>query len=111
MPREDSPSEHAIEAETETRELHIGENGLWIPPELREFTKQVVIRTPRATIQHFGSSPLDPYYRPVGKSHFGPADEFNDPKNPELAPNRVSIKPQGEDAETFPVETDPDVRV
>ena len=42
-------------------------------------------------------------------SDFG--DGLEDPSNPELEPNQVSIKPQGEDAQVFDVETDPDVRV
>lgn len=96
---------------TETRELHIGENGLWIPPELRDFDRQVVFRTPRATVQHFGSDDLDPYYGMIDESHFGSGEELPDAKHPELAPNRVSVKFEGEDPITFPVETDPDVKV
>lgn len=93
------------------RELHIGEHGLWIPPELREFTAQVVIRTPRSTVQHFGTQDLEPYFGLIDESDFGDEEELDDPQNPELMPNRVSIKRQGEDAHTFPVETNPDVRV
>jgi|AntDeeMetageno50_2_1112565.scaffolds.fasta_scaffold00768_2 hypothetical protein len=93
------------------RELHIGENGLWVPPELREFEGQVVFRTPRSTLQHFGSTDLDPYYGMIDESDFGEEDELTDPQNPELVPDQVSIKHQGEPAETFPVDTDPDVKV
>lgn len=93
---------------TEDRELHIGRGGLWIPPELREFEQQIVFRTPRSTIQHFGSQPLEGYYGMIDESHFG--DDVDDGQNPSLAPDRVSIKPQGEDAREFRVETDPDVR-
>jgi hypothetical protein len=80
--------------------------GLWIPPELREFSGQIVFRTPQATIQHFqsGGGELDTYYPMVDESHFGDPDEMRSPRNPSLAPNSVSIKPQGEDAEVFEVE-------
>ncbi|MFA1612032.1 hypothetical protein [Halobellus rubicundus] len=91
-------------------ELHVTESGLWIPPALRSFTSQVVFRTPRSTIQHFesGSGGLDAYYGLIDESDFGPADEFRDPKNPELAPDRVSIKPQGEESLTFSVDLEGD---
>lgn len=46
-------------------------DGLWIPPEVREFNRQIVFRTPRATIQHFGSEPLDPYYGMITEDSFG----------------------------------------
>ncbi|WP_134672613.1 hypothetical protein [Halorussus marinus] len=94
----------------ENRELHVGESGLWIPPELREFNSQIVIRTPRSTLQHFGTGPLDPYYGIIDESHFGSADSLEDARNPSLAPDRVSIKPQGEPTYEFEVDTDPDVR-
>lgn len=89
-------------------ELHIGGSGLWIPPELREFDSQIVFRTPRSTIQHFGSQPLEGYYGMIDESHFG--DDLENPTNPNLAPNQVSIKPQGEDVQVYDVETDPDIR-
>lgn len=44
-----------------------------------------------------------PYYGMIDESHFGDPDEMMDPKNPELAPNRVSIKPQGEDAVVYEI--------
>ncbi|SMO69974.1 hypothetical protein [Halorubrum cibi] len=87
--------------------LHLSsENGLWIPMELRSFTGQVVFRTPRATIQHFqsGGGSLDAYYPMIDSSHFGNADELSSPQNPKLAPNQVSIKPQGENARVFEVD-------
>lgn len=92
--------------ETETDEtLHVdGDFGLWVPPQFREFEKQVVFRTPKGTIQHFGSEPLDPYYALIDASAFGEADELRDCRNPELAPDRVSIKPQGEDPQVFEVD-------
>lgn len=81
------------------QETHLDEDsGLWIPPGLREVDGQVVIRTPKGTIQHFGSQSLDGYYGMVDESAFGDPDDFIDCRNPELAPNQVSIKPQGEDA-------------
>lgn len=88
-------------------EPHLDDRGLWIPPHLREFTSQIVFRTPRATIQHFesGGGELDPYYGMIDESHFGDPDEMMDPKNPELAPNRVSIKPQGEEAVVYEIRT------
>ena len=87
-------------------ETHLGELGLWIPPELRDFEAQVVFRTPRATIQHFESDGghLDPYYGLIDESHFGDPEDMMDPRNPYLAPNRVSIKPQGEDPITLEVD-------
>lgn len=86
-----------------------GADGLWIPPELREFTAQIVIRTPTTTIQHFqsGGGELEAYYGMVGASHFGDVDEMHEPRNPELAPNQVSIKPQGEEAVVLEVEPGP----
>ena len=81
------------------RSTYLDDSGLWIPPEFREFTAQVVFRTPRATIQHFqsGGGELDPFYGLIDESHFGDTDDLLDPRNPDLAPNKVSIKPQGED--------------
>lgn len=95
----------------EDRELHIGESGLWIPPELRAFEGQVVFRTPRMTVQHYSSGTLEPYYAMIDASHFGSEEELDDPANPELVPNHASIKPAGEAVETFPVETDPDLKI
>jgi hypothetical protein len=91
-------------------ELHVTESGLWIPPTLRSFTSQVVFRTPKATIQHFesGGGDLDAYYGLIDESDFGPVDELRDPKNPDLAPDRVSIKPQGEEPLTFTVDLEAD---
>ena len=85
--------------------LHVdADRGLWVPPEVREFEKQIVFRTPRSTLQHFGSGPLDPYYGMIDEQSFGDAEDLHDPKNPELAPNQVSIKKQGEEAIVFEVE-------
>ena len=84
---------------------HIDEDeGLWVPPRFREFDRGIVFRTPRGTIQHFGSNPLDPYYGMITADDFGDADELYDCRNPQLAPNKVSIKPYGEDAQVFDVE-------
>jgi len=89
----------------ETGALHVDTDlGLWLPPEVRDFEKQIVFRTPRSTLQHFGSSDLDPYYGMIGEDSFGDAEEMDSPQNPELAPNCVSIKPQGDDAIVFEVE-------
>lgn len=97
------PSDDRAEYGDET--LHVDDDlGLWVPPRLREFESQVVFRTPRGTVQHFGSQPLDAYYGLIDKSAFGDADEFRDCRNPELAPDRVSIKPQGEEAQVFEVD-------
>lgn len=79
------------------------ERGLWVPPSLREFDRQVVFRTPKGTIQHFGSEPLDAFYALIDESAFGEAGEIRDCRNPELAPNRVSIKPQGDEPLVFEV--------
>ncbi|WP_284010331.1 hypothetical protein [Haloarcula pelagica] len=92
------------------RETHIGESGLFVPSDLREFEGQVVFRTPRSTIQHFGSTDLDAYYGMVEPGDFGDPDQFRDAQNPGLAPDRLTIKPRGEDPVEFVVETDPDVR-
>lgn len=85
------------------------EDGLHIPEEVREYGSQLVIRTPRCTIQHFGDNSKDPFYPLVDAGDFGPVDEFRDPKNPELAPDSVSFKPQGEPAlkYTVDIQTDP----
>lgn len=92
-------------------ETHIDEDrGLWIPPELREFDRQIIIRTPSGTVQHFGESPLGPYYGLVTDRDFGEVDELYDPKNPDLAPDHVRIKPEGEDAVELSVDLSPDIR-
>lgn len=87
---------------------HLDDRGVWVPPDLREFTTQIVFRTPRATIQHFesGGGLLDPYFGLIDESHFGDPDGMLDPKNPELAPNSVTIKPQGEEPVTLEVDLD-----
>jgi hypothetical protein len=87
-----------------TRHLTVTESGLYIPTGLREFDRQIVFRTPRATIQHFGSQSLDARYGMIDASHFGDKEEIGDPKNPELAPHRVTIKPERRDTQTFVVE-------
>lgn len=93
------------------RETHIDDElGLFVPKDLREFDAQIVFRTPRATIQHFGSDPLDGYYGMIRADQFGDPEEFEDPKNPDLAPDRVKIKPQGEDAVTLTVDTESKLR-
>jgi hypothetical protein len=85
-------------------ETHVdAQRGLWIPPQYRDFDTQLVIRTPRTTIQHY-SDGTDAYYGMVTEADFGPVEEFQDPKNPELAPRQVSFKPQGEPADTLSVE-------
>ncbi|MGB9932853.1 hypothetical protein [Haloarcula amylolytica] len=92
------------------QDTHLGEEGLFIPPALRAFSGQVVFRTPRSTIQHFGSQSLAAYYPLIDQSHFGEPATFSDPNNPELAPNRVRIKRQGEAAVELAVDVDPDCR-
>lgn len=92
------------------RETHIDkDSGLWIPTDLRTFDSQIVFRTPRATIQHFGSGPLDGYYGPIDESHFGDPEEMLDARNPDLAPDRVRIKPQGEDPVELTVRLETDL--
>lgn len=78
--------------------------GLWIPEDMRDFNRQVVFRTPKMTTQHYGSEPLGIHYRLVRPDSFGDVEELRDARNPELAPNRVSIKKEGEEAEIFEVE-------
>jgi hypothetical protein len=78
---------------------HVGEEGLWMPPSLREFEAQLVIRTPAVTVQYFSSDgETAAYYPLVRPHHFGPAEAFEHLQNPDLAPDRVRIKPQGEPA-------------
>lgn len=89
----------------EQEALHVdADRGLWVPPEVRSFDKQIVFRTPRSTIQHFGSTSMDPYYGLIDERSFGDPEDMRDPRNPELAPNLVSIKKQGEEAIVFEVE-------
>lgn len=88
---------------SETGPLRVTQDGLRLPKYLREFEGQVVFRTPRGTVQHFGSTPLDGYYGMVRPRDFGTAEEFRDAQNPSLAPDRVSIKKQGEDTLTFQI--------
>jgi len=92
-------------SEEPTPHLHEG-RGLWIPPQFREFGQGIVFRTPKGTVQHFGDGPLDPYYGMITESDFGEPDEFRDCKNPNLAPNKVSIKLYGEEPEVFELEVD-----
>lgn len=81
-----------------SKTLIVDDRGLFLPASLREFGQQIVFRTPKATIQHFGSEPLDAHYGSVDESHFGDPDELREPRNPDLAPDRVRIKPAGEEA-------------
>jgi hypothetical protein len=83
------------------RTTHVDpERGLWISKDLREFTGQIVFRTPRATIQHFQSDrgELDAYYGLIDATHFGDLASMWGLRYADLAPRRVSIKPQDEDA-------------
>jgi hypothetical protein len=89
---------------TGERSTHIGRNGVWIPPYLRAFDAQIVFRAPKVTIQHFSSDDLEPYYGAINESHFGDAEGMYDVTNPSLVPNRMTVKPQGEDAITLVVE-------
>jgi predicted RNA-binding Zn-ribbon protein involved in translation (DUF1610 family) len=92
-------------------ETHLDSDGLYIPHSLREFDRQVVIRTPRTTHQFFSSDgELPAYYGLVTDDEFGDPAEFREAKNPELAPDRVSIKPEGEDAVVLTVDLDPGIR-
>lgn len=77
--------------------------GLWIPEHLREFTAQIVFRTPKTTIQHFESDGgnLGTHYRVITPDQF---DTDPDCRNENLYPDKVSIMPQGEDEEIFTVE-------
>lgn len=70
-------------------------DGLWIPPEHREFNRQVVIRVPGCTIQRYGNSALGAYLSTIRPRNFGAEGTFRHCRNPELVPNRVSIKPEG----------------
>jgi len=89
----------------EEQTTHIDEDrGLWIPPALRSFDRQIVIRAPRATIQTFGGDDLDAYHGMIDESCFGDPEEMRDPKNPGLAPDRVVINPEGEEPVTLEVE-------
>lgn len=77
--------------------------GLWLPEDMRDFDRQIVFRTPAMTMQHYRDDALGihhPLIRPVS---FGDTDDMRDPKNPELAPNRVSIKKEGHEPEIFEV--------
>jgi hypothetical protein len=91
------------------RETNLDDDGLWIPPDLREFEVSITIRTPRATIQHFGSGPLGPHYGMVDDSHFRDAGEFRDPKNPHLAPDRVELKARGQEPVALAVDLEPEL--
>lgn len=37
----------------------------------------------------------------IDESHFSDPDGLRDPRNPNLPPDRVSIKPQGDNKQTF----------
>ena len=105
LPDERLVTDGGVTDRAKSDSLHVdADHGLWLPPEIREFEQQVVFRTPRATVQHFGPAPLDPYYGLIDEDSFGDPEDFRDPKNPELAPNRVSIKKQGEEPIVFEVE-------
>jgi len=68
---------------------HLDDDGLWIPPAFRG-EAQLIIRTPRATIQHWGGFDRA-YYGMVDESHFGDLDGMLDPRNPDLAPDSVRL--------------------
>jgi len=87
--------------------------GLRIPPTMREFNRQIIIRTPRLTLQHYQPEDgvIGPYYGLVDESHFGDLDTLDNPQNPHLAPNKIRVKPEGEESVTFSVELDPDIKM
>ena len=79
-------------------------DGLWVPPELRSFNRQIVFRTPRSTIVHFGSDDLEPYYGMIDESHFGTEEDLYHVQNPELVPDSLTIKKEGEEPVEFRIE-------
>jgi hypothetical protein len=87
------------------RETHLHQSeGVWIPPDLRAFDRQVVFRTPWVTIQHYGSGELDGHYGAIRPSHFGGPEKMRNSRNPELVPDRMTIKPASEEATMFVVD-------
>ena len=87
-------------------ETHLDDDGLWIPPEFQT-DKQLVIRTPRSTIQHWGEFDSG-YYGMVTERDFGNVDDIRNPQNGELAPDKVSLKIAGEDAHVLEVVQEPE---
>ena len=98
------PGEHEMVADGgHPEKTHLDDDGLWIPPAFRG-DRQLIIRTPRATIQHWGS--LDrAYYGMVDESHFGDVDGMRDPRNPDLAPDSVGLTLVDEPAAELAVDT------
>lgn len=86
------------------------DRGLWLPPEFRNTDGQTVFRTPRATIQHYTALDDAAYYGMIDESHFGDPDDIRDPQNPELAPNEITIKLEGDDPTRLTVNTDTEIR-
>lgn len=82
---------------------HVDADGLRIPERFRD-VDAVTVRTPRMTMQHHGDG-FGPYYPLVSARDFGPAESFDSPLNPALAPDQVTVKPHGEPATTLTVET------
>jgi len=86
--------------------LHVDDAGLWLPEEYGNHDQGVVIRTPRATIDHKPGGAIGPQHGMIRPRDFGDEEEFHESRNPELAPDRVKLKRYGEDPETFRVEVD-----
>lgn len=88
---------------SDNQSLTLSEEGLELPEAFQDVDGQLVIRTPRSTIQHFAGGVEGDHYPLIDESHFGDADSFTNPQNPNLAPNTVSLKVEGEDAETYTI--------
>ncbi|WP_058365220.1 hypothetical protein [Haloparvum sedimenti] len=88
---------------SDEEQLRVDTDGLHLPDRYAEHEGGLVVRTPRSTIDHRSRSAGSACYGLVGPTDFRHAEDLIDPRNPKLAPDRVSLKRYGEEAETFRV--------
>lgn len=89
--------------------LTLTKEGLEIPERYQDVQKMTV-RTPSTTIDvssGFSSMVDDDRCKLIQPAHFQTEDdEDKEIKNPDLSPDKVLLKPYGEDAEEFTVEVE-----
>jgi len=84
--------------------LSLTEDGIEVPDKYTDLSK-VVVRTPNATLEissGFDMMVTDKVF-PLVKPHEFDVEDEDKLENPSLAPNYVSFKKYGEDAEKFEV--------
>ena len=79
-------------------------DGLELPEGYTGHEGHLVVRTPTSTVQimQSGGGALGQYLGSINQRHFD--EDAYDLRNPELLPDKVSLKKYGEDAEVFAVD-------